>query len=102
MRSYREIRLIVRWLLEGSRGGKLRARILLLLKEKPMNPNQLAKELGVNYRTVIHHLRILQEHELVEKLGGNNYGAPYALTRLSEEIWEYIEEVVRRILGDKK
>jgi len=102
LRNNREVRLIVRWLLEGSRGGRLRARILLLLKEKPMNPNQLAKTLQVNYRTVTHHLKVLQKHGLVKRLGREGYGAPYVLTRLSEEVWEDIVESAKRILGDLK
>ena len=100
MGASREERLIVKWLLEGSRGGKLRAKILLLLKEKPLNPNQLARLLGVNYRTISHHLKVLEEHGLVKKLR-NSHGAPYVLTELSERIWGYIVESAKRALGEE-
>ncbi len=97
----REVRLIVRWLIEGTRGGRLRARILLLLRDGPMNAHQLARSLGVNYRTATHHLRVLQEHGLVERLG-DGYGSPYVLTSLAEEAWPVIEESIRKVLGGGK
>lgn len=99
METSREVRLIVRWLIEGSRGGKLRAKILLLLKEKPLNPNQLAKTLGVNYRTISHHLRVLEEHGFVKRIS-RSHGAPYVLTELSERAWSYIIESAKRVLGE--
>lgn len=95
----REIRLILKWLLEGSRGGRLRSKILLLLREKPMNPNQLARELNVNYRSITHHLKVLEEHGLVERLG-RGYGSPYVLTRIAEEVWEDILDSAKRVEGE--
>ena len=97
----REARLVIMWLLEGSRGGRMRAKILLLLKEKPMNPNQLAKAIGANYRTITHHLKVLEEHGLVRRLRGKSYGAPYVLTEFAERAWGYIRESARRVLGDE-
>lgn len=101
MGNNREVKLIAKWLLEGSRGGSLRAKILLLLKDKPMNPNQMARELKVNYRSITHHLKVLQDHGLVEKLG-RGYGSPYTLTMLAEENWESILDSVNRTLGEEK
>ncbi len=76
----------------------MRARILLLLKDKPMNPNQLAAELGVNYRTITHHLNILEEHDLVNRLG-EGYGKPYILSDHALEMWSLLEESINRVLG---
>ncbi len=90
------VKLLVKWLIEGSRGGYTRARILLHLRERPMNPHQLAKALDLNYRTVLHHLDILMRHGLVSRLY-EGYGAPYTLTPVARKYWDFIEESIRRV-----
>lgn len=60
----------------GSRGGPTRAKILRLLAERPMNAHQLAEALGVNYRTVTHHLNVLLENGLIVA-EGPKYGTLY-------------------------
>ncbi len=96
----RELRFTVIWILEASRGGPMRARILTILRRQPSNPHQLARELGVNYRTVLHHLRVLEENGLVERLG-QGYGRPYVLTIEAEQAWSIIENSIKRVLGDR-
>ncbi len=86
----RRFTLLLRWLLEGSQGGPTRARILKLLREEPKNPHQLAKALGLNYRTITHHLKVLEKHGLVARIG-SGYGSPYILTNTSEKFWGLIE-----------
>ncbi|GBF09520.1 putative transcriptional regulator, ArsR family [Aeropyrum pernix] len=90
------VSLLVRWLIEGSRGGVTRARILMLLRERPRNAHQLSQELGLNYRTVLHHLEVLARHGLIARLY-EGYGAPYALTSLAERHWSVIEDSIRRV-----
>ena len=56
----------VLWYLIGStKGGANRAKILKLLNERPANPNQLSTVLKLDYKTVLHHLKILSENGLV-------------------------------------
>lgn len=100
MRNSKRLAQIIRWLIEGSRGGVTRAHILLILKERPMNPNQLARELNLNYRSVTHHLELLEKHELVEKLD-KGYGRPYMLSELSQENWDIIKKSICNVLGDE-
>jgi DNA-binding transcriptional ArsR family regulator len=71
-------------LLGGTRGGPLRIRILLLLRERPMNTNQVATALGIDYKTAQHHLRVLTENRLASPTG-QGYGAVYLLTRDMED-----------------
>lgn len=85
-------------MIEGSRGGATRARILLLLKEAPLNMNQLAQRLGLNYRTVMHHINVLERNGLIDRIG-EGYGSPYMLSREAEENWEVICESICRVLG---
>lgn len=53
------------WIFGVSKGGPMRARIVHLLKDRPFNANQLAHELGVDYKTVRYHLDILVKNKAV-------------------------------------
>ena len=63
-------------LIAGTRGGIVRLRILLLLDRKPHNINELATVLGLDYKTIQHHMRVLEKAGLVKssrKAYGNSY-----------------------------
>jgi DNA-binding transcriptional ArsR family regulator len=68
------------YLIAGTRGGANRARILWTLHERPRNANDLAGALGLDYKTVRHHLEILRENDCVMALGGEGYGMLYNLS----------------------
>lgn len=72
------------YLLAGTRGGKNRARIIYALDERPLNANQLAEELDVEYNTIRHHLAILLDHNVIEE-GDQQYGKLYFLTDQFED-----------------
>lgn len=74
------LRRVLWHLLGGTRGGPLRIRVLLALRERPYNTNQLATLLGVDYKTVQHHLRVLTENRLLWP-SGQGYGAVYLFTK---------------------
>lgn len=93
----RRFKVLVKWLLEGSRGGPLRARILLILHDKPSNPHQIAQQLNINYRTATHHLQILEKHKLAQRIG-RGYGAPYTLTDEALQHWQTILNSINKIL----
>ena len=83
------------YLLLGTRGGETRARILNSIKNKPINANQLASELKLDYKTIQHHLRILVKNNILKTISGNSYGAVYFLSEYMEqnislfvEIWD--------------
>jgi DNA-binding transcriptional ArsR family regulator len=64
------------WIIVGSKGGEMRAKLLQLLCERPMNAHQLSEALNVNYRTVTHHLDVLLKNGLV-RAEGPKYGLMY-------------------------
>ncbi|HEY9245430.1 MAG TPA: PAS domain S-box protein [Candidatus Methanoperedens sp.] len=64
------------YLIEGTRGGKTRASILRLLAEKSYNANQLAKALDMDYKTIRHHLKVLEKKGIITK-GRNEYSGLY-------------------------
>jgi DNA-binding transcriptional ArsR family regulator len=68
------------YLLAGSRGGYNRIRIIEALNERPYNANQLAERLGLDYRTIRHHLDLLVKNNVLARPAGDAYGAMYFLS----------------------
>lgn len=60
-------------LFAATAGGPMRTRIIEAIKEAPRNANQLREHLGVDYRTVTHHLKILEKDNMVVGVG-EQYG----------------------------
>jgi DNA-binding transcriptional ArsR family regulator len=86
------------WYLIGStKGGVNRAKILEVIKSQPANANQLASILRVDYKTVIHHLRVLSENGLIITDNRESYGATYFLTPLMEKNYESLKEILEKI-----
>lgn len=76
MAEDQDLKRLLWYVLGGARGGENRARIIHELKDRPMNLNQLAEKLGVDYRTVVHHANVLKANSLVV-VEGEKYGAMY-------------------------
>jgi len=74
-----ELRRLLWFLLGGSRGGLNRAGIIISLRDKPSNQNQLAGDLSLQYKAVQHHMRILVRNSLVVGTG-EKYGVTYSLS----------------------
>lgn len=55
-------------LLISREGGRTTVKILDEILKKPKNANQLSKMLKLNYKTIIHHTNIMQEHEFITKM----------------------------------
>jgi len=88
---------IVFWLLfVGSRGGTNRIRIMSALRKRPSNRNQLSKELGIDYKGVQHHLKVLEGNNLVRKIG-NHYGVIYCVSTLFENSEFVFDEIIARL-----
>ena len=85
------------YLLAGTRGGPNRARILHRLKDRPLNANDLAGRLGLDYKTVRHHLDILRENDCVMTLGNEGYGVLYTLSPRLQSHFEDFEVIWRRL-----
>ena len=91
------LRYILGWLIAGMRGGVTRAKIISALKESPQNANQLANLVGKDYRTIRHHLRVLEKNRIIMS-AGDKYAATYFLSPEMEENYALFEEIVKKVL----
>jgi len=92
----RSLKYLLGWLIAGTRGGASRAKIIETLKETPQNANQLANQLGMDYRTIRHHLKVLEKNKIVTT-AGEGYGTTYFLSPALEENYGVFEEIVNRM-----
>lgn len=90
--NMRQLRYLLGWLIAGTRGGPTRARIIETLKENPQNANQLATLLGMDYRTIRHHLNVLQKNKIITAVG-EGYGMVYFLSQTLEDNYVVFEEI---------
>ncbi len=84
----------------GSRGGLNRLRILKILKETPSNINQLATKLGLDYKAIQHHIKVLEKNNLISK-EGEKYGVTYFISTFLEVNMESFEEIVQKMEKSK-
>lgn len=86
-------RRVLVFLLVGTRGGNNRALILRLLKEEPLNANKIAERLKLDYKTVQHHLGLLEQHSVISPSPKGSYGAVYFLTPQMEKSVQLLDEI---------
>ena len=83
------------WLFASSAGAATRGRVITALRREPKNAQQLANELGVDYTTIRHHLRVLVQNRLIES-SGEHYGQVYFVAPHVEERWPELERILQR------
>ena len=91
----RQIKYLLGWLIAGSRGGPTRANIIEILKETPQNANQLATLLKVDYKTIRHHVEVLEKNKMITALG--EYGTTYFLSPTLEDNYSAFEAIRKRM-----
>ena len=84
----------------GSRGGLNRLRIITALKEKPQNTNQLANELGLDYKAIQHHINVLKKNNLISK-EGEKYGITFFISTFLEVNMETFDEIANKLEKSK-
>ncbi len=85
------------WLLfAGSRGSDNRIRIMSALRKRPRNANQLSIELGIDYKVVQFHLKILKENNLVTQVD-NKYASPFFVSVFFEANEVVFDEIVIKL-----
>jgi len=90
------IKNVLWYVLAGTKGGPTRIKILKLLKERPYNSNQLSAVMKMDYKTVQHHLRVLEENRLITN-GDEKYGKMYFTTQIFEQSNEIFQEIADKL-----
>ncbi len=94
--STRPLKYLLGWLIAGTRGGATRAEIIKALRDSPQNANQLATLLKRDYKTIRHHLHVLEKNRIITAVG-DKYGATYFLSQVMEENYVVFEEITNKI-----
>ena len=93
-------RKLLWWIFAVTKGGIVRARIVHHLRERPMNANQLAQELKLDYTTVRYHFNILLKNGIVVP-SKDTYIVMYFLSDAMEEGYEEFLSIYEKIKGDR-
>lgn len=88
---------LIWWVFTGTAGGPNRARIVRALNERPYNAHQLAEKLNLNYTTVRHHLKILEQNKMIESTSKYKYGMLYFLTSKMEENYSVLNQILEKL-----
>jgi predicted transcriptional regulator len=91
------LKRLIWYLFAGTRGGPSRAEIIKAIQNRPSNANQLAQILSVDYKTIQHHVRVLEENGLIVPSDKGTYGAVLFLTPKMEEALPILDEIWSRI-----
>ncbi len=84
------------YIFAGSRGGNTRIRIITLLNEKPLNTNQLAEALWMDYKAIQHHIGVLEKNNLITRQG-EKYGVIFFISPYLETNNDAFQEICNRI-----
>jgi predicted transcriptional regulator len=84
----------------GSKGGLNRMRLISTIRKTPLNANQLAKELGLDYKAIQHHIGVLEKNNLITRVG-DKYGATFFISTFLEVNLETFDEIVTKLEKSK-
>jgi predicted transcriptional regulator len=90
------VKRLLWWLLAGSSGGLNRGRILEELFKQPHNANDLSKVLNLDYKTIRHHIDVMEKNNLITSTG-SGYGKMYFPSDLIEKNKEIFYEIWSKI-----
>ena len=83
------------YLVAGTKGGETRGRIIELLDKTPSNANRLAEILNLDYKTVRHHIRVLEKNNIITAINKGNYGAVYFLSEIMNANIGIFDEILK-------
>ena len=95
-RPDRETRQLLLYLFASTRGGLTRLRIVMHLLERQHNTHQLAQRIGIDYKAVQHHMRVLEKNNIVSK-AGRQYGALFCLSDFMEVNLVALDEAITKL-----
>ncbi|MGI0065412.1 MAG: ArsR/SmtB family transcription factor [Nitrosotalea sp.] len=84
----------------GSKGGLNRIRLISHIRDEPLNANQLAKEMNLDYKAIQHHIGVLEKNNLVTRVG-EKYGATFFISTFLEVNLQVFDEIVGKLEKSK-
>ena len=84
------------YLIAGTKGGETRGKIIELLNKNPSNANKIAEILKLDYKTVRHHLEVLEKNNIITAVNKGNYGAVYFLSEIMKSNLQIFNEIWAR------
>lgn len=72
--------------------SEVRMRLLILLNGQTLDVESLCKHLGVDEQTLTHHLRILEEHYLIE-----SHSETYELTTIGKLLTDKLATLIETL-----
>jgi predicted transcriptional regulator len=84
----------------GSRGGMNRLRLIKILKNQPLNANQLAKDLNLDYKAILHHIGVLEKNNLITRIG-EKYNVTFFVSNFLEANMDSFNEIVEKLEKSK-
>jgi predicted transcriptional regulator len=90
-------RRIMVYMFIGTRGGQNRVRIVETLKSEPSNSNQLSEKLNLDYKTIQHHLKMLEQNGVIVPSEKGAYGAVFFLTPYFEKYFDVVRGMWAKI-----
>ena len=95
--SDQDIIRLLWFLFAGTRGGDNRIKILDLLIKNPLNINKITEELQLDYKTIQHHMRILEKNNLITRMG-DKYGILYFISNYLEKNIESYYNIKKKLV----
>ena len=84
----------------GSRGGLNRLKLVKIIRENPLNANQLAKEMSLDYKAIIHHIGVLEKNNIITRIG-EKYNVTFFISNFLEANMESFDEIVQKLEKSK-
>ena len=92
----RQARKLLLYLVTSTRGGFTRLRIIMMLLERPYNTCQLAQRLDLDYKSIQHHVKVLEKNNMIAKIG-EKYGAILHLSTFMKSNIRALDEAIDRL-----
>ena len=79
-------------LLNWTKDGRYRSKIVLLLGKKPLLSSELASELDINRASMSRILKQLKEKKIVEFIASGSRTRTYVLTTGGKKLYQFIKD----------
>lgn len=94
------VKRILWYVFAGTKGGPTRVKIMQLLLARPYNINQIRAKLKMDYKTVAHHIKMLEGNSLVTYGDQKRYASMYFPTAIFKKGEAAFSEIIKAVNHD--